>query len=173
MREALEVYGSLYPRSRPMDELIEVVGLTEKAGARVKTLSGGQKRRLELALGIVGDPDLIFLDEPTTGFDLSARRQAWQLLRGLRRLGKTILLTTHYMDEAQHLADQIAVIVQGRIVAEGTPETLGGRHRLDTRIRIHMPEGVTAGDLPPSASSAVEVEDRAFEIHTGEPTSVL
>ena len=171
--EAAQVYAPLYPRSKPADEVIEVVGLTEKAGARIKTLSGGQKRRLELALGIVGNPDLIFLDEPTTGFDPSARRQAWELVRSLRSLGTTILLTTHYMDEAQNRADRIAVIANGRIVAQGTPETIGGRDRLNTRIRFEVPEGVSAGDLPPSASSAAEVDERAFEVSTGDPTRIL
>ena len=118
-----------------------MVGLTEKAGARIKTLSGGQKRRLELALGIVGNPDLIFLDEPTTGFDPSARRQAWELVRSLRSLGTTILLTTHYMDEAQNLADRIAVIANGRIVAQGTPETIGGRDRLQHPHPIRSARG--------------------------------
>jgi len=127
VREALELYGSMYPRRLLSGELVELVGLEAKADARIKSLSGGQQRRLELALGLVGDPDLLFLDEPTTGFDPSARRQAWVILENLTSLGKTILLTTHYMDEAQHLADRIAIIDRGRIVAEGTPDTLGGR----------------------------------------------
>ncbi|KAA3640154.1 MAG: ABC transporter ATP-binding protein, partial [Armatimonadetes bacterium] len=126
VKEAIDIYGSLYSKRRPTGELIEIVGLEEKTDARIKTLSGGQKRRLELALGIVGDPDLIFLDEPTTGFDPSARRQAWTVVENLVALGKTVLLTTHYMDEAQHLADRVAVIAGGLIVAEGTPESLGG-----------------------------------------------
>jgi len=123
--EALNVYGGAYSRNLDKNELVEIVGLTDKADARIGTLSGGQKRRLELALGIVGDPDLIFLDEPTTGFDPSARREAWHVIDNLRSLGKTILLTTHYMDEAQNLSDRVAVISDGVIVAEGTPETLG------------------------------------------------
>jgi ABC-2 type transport system ATP-binding protein len=117
----------VYPKRRNTEELIELVGLHQKIDARIKTLSGGQKRRLELALGIVGDPDLIFLDEPTTGFDPSARRQAWSIVENLTSLGKTILLTTHYMDEAQFLADRLAVISAGTIVADGTPASLGGR----------------------------------------------
>lgn len=127
VREAIDIYGAVYPKRRDTEELIELVGLHEKIDARIKTLSGGQKRRLELALGIVGDPDLIFLDEPTTGFDPSARRQAWSIVENLTSLGKTILLTTHYMDEAQFLADRLAVISAGEIVAEGTPASLGGR----------------------------------------------
>ena len=129
VREAIELYGSMFPKRRDPDELIGLVGLQAKAGKRIKTLSGGQKRRLELAMGMAGDPDVLFLDEPTTGFDPSARRQAWTVVEGLASLGKTVLLTTHYMDEAQQLADRVAVISAGRIIAEGTPETLGGGPR--------------------------------------------
>jgi len=110
VREVLDLFGGYYPRPRATGEVIDLVGLTEKAGARVKTLSGGQQRRLDLALGLVGDPDLLFLDEPTTGFDPSARRRSWELIESLRDLGKTILLTTHYMDEAQNLADRVAIL---------------------------------------------------------------
>ncbi len=138
VEEVINVYGSMYPRRRKTGDLIELVGLEEKTHARIKTLSGGQKRRLELALGIVGDPELIFLDEPTTGFDPSARRQAWSIIDNLTSLGKTVLLTTHYMDEAQHLADRVAVIADGRIVATGTPETLGGRDTARTVITFHL-----------------------------------
>ena len=152
VREALSIYGGMYPRRLEADHLIDLVGLTEKADARIKTLSGGQQRRLELALGLVGDPDLLFLDEPTTGFDPSARRQAWGILENLADLGKTILLTTHYMDEAQHLADRIAIIDSGKIVAEGTPETLGGRADGKSMIRFALPEGVSVEELPISAT---------------------
>lgn len=124
VREAIELYGGMYEVRRPTTELIDLVGLDEKADARVKTLSGGQQRRLELALGMVGDPDLLFLDEPTTGFDPSARRQAWTVIENLTALGKTILLTTHYMDEAQHLADRVAVMRNGVIVARVLPMSL-------------------------------------------------
>jgi ABC-2 type transport system ATP-binding protein len=148
VREALTIYGGMYPRRLSPAHLVELVGLEEKADARIKTLSGGQQRRLELALGLAGDPDLLFLDEPTTGFDPSARRQAWGILENLTALGKTILLTTHYMDEAQHLADRIAVIDHGRIVAEGTPETLGGRADGKSVIRFALPSGVGADQLP-------------------------
>src|SRR5205814_893908 len=110
-----------YPQPRPAEEVLELVGLADRAGARAQTLSGGQRRRLDLALGIAGGPELIFLDEPTTGFDPAARRQSWELIERLRALGTTILLTTHYMDEAQHLADRVAVIARGRVIAEGTP----------------------------------------------------
>jgi len=122
VKEALDIYGSMYPKQRPSGELIELVGLDDKTDARIRTLSGGQRRRLELALGIVGDPDLIFLDEPTTGFDPSARRQAWTIVENLTSLGKTVLLTTHYMDEAQRLANRVAVMSDGVIVAEGDRE---------------------------------------------------
>jgi len=147
VREALTVYGGMYPRHLSPGDLIEMVGLGEKADARVKTLSGGQQRRLELALGLVGDPDLLFLDEPTTGFDPSARRNAWGMLEELKRLGKTILLTTHYLEEAHHLADRIAIIAHGRIIAEGTPETLGGRDG-GAVIRFSLPAGARLEDLP-------------------------
>ncbi|MEZ5174871.1 MAG: ABC transporter ATP-binding protein [Acidimicrobiia bacterium] len=155
VREAIDIYGSMYAKRRPSDELIEIVGLDDKADARVKTLSGGQKRRLELALGIVGDPDLIFLDEPTTGFDPSARRQAWIVVDNLVALGKTVLLTTHYMDEAQHLADRVAVIADGRIVAEGTPESLGGRKTSATRITFRV-EGFNRDGFPVDDASVTE-----------------
>src|SRR4051812_37509768 len=125
VREAVELYSAAYPTPRPADEVIDLVGLAAKADDRASTLSGGQRRRLDLALGIAGDPELIFLDEPTTGFDPAARRQSWELIDGLRALGKTILLTTHYMDEAQHLADRVVVIARGQVIAEGTPDTLG------------------------------------------------
>src|SRR5919204_1687163 len=125
VREAVGLFGSYYPHPLRSDEVISLVGLDDKRSARIRTLSGGQQRRLDLALGIVGDPDLLFLDEPTTGFDPSARRRSWELIESLRSLGKTILLTTHYMDEAQNLADRVVVIAGGRIIAEGTPATLG------------------------------------------------
>ena len=168
--EVIDVYGDVFPRRRPTGELIELVGLDEKTNARVKTLSGGQQRRLELALGLVGDPDLIFLDEPTTGFDPSARRQAWSIVENLTSLGKTILLTTHYMDEAQQLADRIAVIADGSIVAEGTPDTLGGRQQADATVRFALPDGVSISELPvqPAASTEGKVV-----FSTREPTRLL
>jgi ABC-2 type transport system ATP-binding protein len=124
--ETHRVFAGYYERPRDVDEVIELVGLTEKRDARVKTLSGGQKRRLDLGVALVGDPDLVFLDEPTTGFDPAARRAAWEMIRSLRSLGKTILLTTHYLDEAENLADRVAVLREGRIVREGTPAELTG-----------------------------------------------
>jgi ABC-2 type transport system ATP-binding protein len=125
VREAVEHFSKAYDRPRDATETIDLVGLGEKADARTKDLSGGQKRRLDLALALVGDPELIFLDEPTTGFDPAARRTAWGVVRALRDLGKTILLTTHYLDEAQELADRVAIVKDGRIVAEGPPDQLG------------------------------------------------
>jgi ABC-2 type transport system ATP-binding protein len=170
VREALEIYGGMYPRRRDTAELIELVGLKEKADSRIKTLSGGQQRRLELALGLVGDPDLLFLDEPTTGFDPSARRQAWEILDDLAQLGKTILLTTHYMDEAQHLADRIAVIDRGRIVAEGTPETLGGRADGTSRITFALPPDVTLEEVPVPGAA---LRDGLVEMEADSPTRAL
>jgi ABC-2 type transport system ATP-binding protein len=170
VREALSIYGGMYPRRLDADHLIDLVGLTEKADARIKTLSGGQQRRLELALGLVGDPDLLFLDEPTTGFDPSARRQAWGILENLTALGKTILLTTHYMDEAQHLADRIAVIDRGKIVAEGTPETLGGRADGKSVIRFALPQGVGPEEVP---VSAITINGDLVEVSADSATRAL
>jgi ABC-2 type transport system ATP-binding protein len=148
VHEAVALYSAAYPSPRDPDECIELVGLAAKRNARVETLSGGQRRRLDLALGIAGDPELLFLDEPTTGFDPSARRAAWDVIAGLRQLGKTILLTTHYMDEAQNLADRVAVIAAGRIVAEGTPDTLAGRDVGAAVVSFRVPDGATAAELP-------------------------
>jgi ABC-2 type transport system ATP-binding protein len=168
--EVLDVYGDVYPKRRPTGELIELVGLGEKSNSRIKTLSGGQQRRLELALGLVGDPDLVFMDEPTTGFDPSARRQAWSIVENLASLGKTILLTTHYMDEAQHLANRIAVIAKGVIVAEGTPETLGDRQNAEALVRFNLPEGVSVSELPITPSG---VEKSVVVMSHQSPTLLL
>jgi len=134
VRESIALYAGYYSTPRPVEETIAHVGLESKADARVGSLSGGQRRRVDVGMALVGDPDLLFLDEPTTGFDPSARRQAWETIAGLRELGKTILLTTHYMDEAQRLADRVAVIAKGEIVASGTPESLGDRESRPARI---------------------------------------
>ena len=171
VRENLVLFAAMYPRPRPIDEVIEIVGLEEKAEARIKTLSGGQQRRVDLALGIVGDPDLIFLDEPTTGFDPSARRRSWTLIDGLRSLGKTILLTTHYMDEAQNLADRVAVIAEGLIVAQGAPETLGGRDDGEAVVAFQVPPGTVglpeafASRLGPDGAASVAVGDLTRALH--------
>jgi len=148
VRECLELYAGYYPAPRPVREVMELVGLKTKAEVRGALLSGGQQRRMDVALALIGDPELVFLDEPTTGFDPSARRAAWEMIDGLRALGKTIFLTTHYMDEAEELADRIAVLSAGRIVAEGTPETIGGRDRAASEISFTLPPGVTLDQLP-------------------------
>jgi ABC-2 type transport system ATP-binding protein len=171
VREVLAVHRPMYPHPRSVDEVIELVGLGAKASTRVKALSGGQQRRLDLALGLIGDPDLIFLDEPTTGFDPSARRRAWQLVDDLSSLGKTILLTTHYMDEAQQLADRVAVITAGQIVAEGTPESLVGGERA-TQISFRLPAGTTAGDLP-QLDGEMEVRGDVVQLSTRLVTQTL
>jgi ABC-2 type transport system ATP-binding protein len=144
--ETIQLFASYYPRPRPVDEVIDLVGLDAKRGARVTTLSGGQLRRLDMAVALAGDPDLLFLDEPTSGFDPSARREAWHVVKSLAALGKTILLTTHYMDEAQYLADRVAVIAAGQIVAEGPPATLAHRDLAGARIRYRTPDGASPPD---------------------------
>jgi ABC-2 type transport system ATP-binding protein len=134
VRESLALYAGYYDAPRPIEETIELVGLTSKVDARARSLSGGQQRRLDVGMALIGDPELLFLDEPTTGFDPSARRHAWEAIAGLRDLGKTVFLTTHYMDEAQRLADRVTVISAGEIVARGTPEDLGDRENRPARI---------------------------------------
>jgi ABC-2 type transport system ATP-binding protein len=150
------MYAGFYRAPRDIDQTIALVGLTGKAGAFGARLSGGQRRRLDFALALIGDPELIFLDEPTTGFDPSARRAAWEVIAGLRRLGKTVFLTTHYMDEAEYLADRITVLSAGHIVAEGTPRTLGGRDHMTTAISFTLPDHVQPRDLPPGLSPLAE-----------------
>ncbi len=148
VRESLQLYAGYYRAPRDIEDTIALVGLADKADTVGAQLSGGQRRRLDFALALIGDPELIFLDEPTTGFDPAARRSAWEVIAGLRALGKTVFLTTHYMDEAEHLADRIAVIAAGRIVAAGTPQSLGGRDRMPAAIGFTLPAGLDAGDLP-------------------------
>jgi len=153
--ECLSLYAGYYPRPRPVAETLELVGLAGRRNARCGRLSGGQRRRLDVALALIGDPELIFLDEPTTGFDPAARKSAWQVIAGLRDLGKTIFLTTHYMEEAEYLADRIAVLAAGRIVAEGTAATLGGRDAEAASISFTLPPGVPVTDLPPVVAGAL------------------
>jgi ABC-2 type transport system ATP-binding protein len=148
VRECLALYAGYYRAPRGIDDTIALVELEESADTLAAHLSGGQRRRLDVALALIGDPDLVFLDEPTTGFDPSARRAAWEVIAGLRRLGKTVFLTTHFMDEAEYLADRIAVLVGGRIVAEGTPKSLGGRDRMTATIRFTLPSRLSVRDLP-------------------------
>jgi ABC-2 type transport system ATP-binding protein len=171
--EVLEMYRGYYPRPRPVGELLEVVGLEAKKDARVKVLSSGQRRRLDLALALAGDPDLLFLDEPTTGFDPSARRNSWKVIQNLCDLGKTVFLTTHYMDEAQALADRVALIVNGRIVASGPPESIGGRHDAAAQIRFRLPPAVSDGELPDFQGEGVVADDGHVVVTTTRPTSVL
>ncbi len=148
VEEMLARQAGYYPAPRPVEEVIDLVGLEDKARARVRTLSGGQRRRLDLALALIGSPDLVFLDEPTTGFDPAARRNAWDLVKRLGGLGKTVLLTTHYMDEAQYLADRVAVIAAGQLVAQGNPESIGGRDSGAALIRFMLPGGLPVSALP-------------------------
>jgi ABC-2 type transport system ATP-binding protein len=169
-RELIRLHAGYYPHPRSVDDVISLVGLEEKADARVRTLSGGQRRRLDLALGIVGNPEMLFLDEPTTGFDPSARRKAWDLVDRLRDLGATILLTTHYLDEAEHLADRVVVIDHGRIVAQGTPEQLTASAGLATVISFRLPENVSAGDLPPIGED-LRLAGNVVEVRTQSATS--
>jgi ABC-2 type transport system ATP-binding protein len=140
--ETIAMYAYYYPHPRPIDEVIELVGLQGKRNARVAKLSGGQQRRLDVAIALAGDPDLLFLDEPTTGFDPAARQEAWQIVRDLAALGKTVLLTTHYLDEAEQLANRVAIIAAGKIVVEDTPARIGGRDRQRPRVTFQIPDGV-------------------------------
>ena len=168
--ETVAMYAGYYPKPRPVDEVVELVGLKEKRDTRVLRLSGGQQRRLDMAVALAGDPDLLFLDEPTTGFDPSARHEAWEVVRNLSALGKTVLLTTHYMDEAQSLAHRVAVIAGGRIVAEGTPQTLAGRDTARATVRYRPPNGAMpppdlGGPPGPDGYVAFAAEDLTRSLH--------
>ena len=167
--ELVEMYGRYHARQRPVNEVIDLVELSEKRNVRAKDLSGGQRRRLDLALALVGDPDLIFLDEPTTGFDPAARRQAWSTIRSLCQLGKTIFLTTHFMDEAQFLADRVAVMRGGQIIASGRPDELGGRDLRPAEVRFALPEGMSLGDVPEVPFERRELQGDRVLIATREP----
>src|SRR5213593_3328271 len=169
--ETIDLFRQYYPHPRPVDEIVEVVGLKEKRDTRLLKLSGGQQRRLDVAIALSGDPELLFLDEPTTGFDPSARRNAWGVVKNLANLGKTIFLTTHYMDEAQYLAARVAVIAAGQIVAEGPPTSLAGRDTAATVVRFRLPE--RAAELPPAARAAATSADGMFEVRTEDPTRTL
>jgi ABC-2 type transport system ATP-binding protein len=172
-RETVEQFAGYYASPRDVDETVRLVGLAEKADVRTSKLSGGQQRRLDVALALIGDPELLFLDEPTTGFDPSARRQAWDVIGGLRSLGKTVFLTTHYMDEAQALADRVAIISAGRIVATGSPEELGGEQEARTEISFRMPAGVGAADLPDAVRFGARIDAGAVSVGVDDPVPLL
>ena len=169
VRETVTMYAGYYPHPRPVDEVIELVALTSKRDERVNRLSGGQQRRLDMAVALVGDPDLLFLDEPTTGFDPSARHDAWDMIKNLASLGKTVILTTHYMDEAQNLADHVAVIAAGRIIAYGEPSTIGVRGQAQALIRYRLPAGVA----PPSGFGEPAGHNGFVEVRVADPVVAL
>ncbi len=167
--ETISMYSGYYRHPRPVDEVVEMVGLVGKRNSRVAKLSGGQQRRLDVAIALAGDPELLFLDEPTTGFDPSARHEAWQVVKNLAALGKTVLLTTHYMDEAQFLADRVAIIASGRIVAEGSPATLAGRDIAGPRVRYRVPAGIA----PPNELGGRPTSDGFVELEPSDLTQTL
>jgi ABC-2 type transport system ATP-binding protein len=169
VEETVALFASYYPRSRPVGEVIELVGLQEQRRMRVIKLSGGQQRRLDVAVGLAGDPDLLFLDEPTTGFDPAARRGAWDMIKGLQALGKTIFLTTHYMDEAQYLADRVAIIRRGKIVTLGTPKELTSLEA-KTFVRFRLPRD---GEALIAGIGGASVRDSLVSIETQTPTATL
>jgi ABC-2 type transport system ATP-binding protein len=170
VRETIDLYAGYYPSPRNIDEVIDLVGLVEKRSTRVSKLSGGQQRRLDVAIALAGDPELLFLDEPTTGFDPNARRHAWEIVKNLADIGKTIFLTTHFMDEAQYLASRAAVIRKGEIVAEGSPGTLGGRDRMQARVRFRVPDGQAS---PPDLTGATTLVDGTVELRTDDTTKTV
>jgi ABC-2 type transport system ATP-binding protein len=170
VHEIMERYAGFYPHPLRVEDTLAMVGLADKGRIRIGKLSGGQLRRLDVALAIVGDPQLVFLDEPTTGFDPAARRQAWTLVQGLRELGKTVFLTTHYMDEAEALADRVAVIVAGRIVVEGSPQNLGGRDTAPVEIYFRQPQDTR---LPAFAGATVARDRNQVAIRTTDPVGTL
>ena len=171
--EAVAQYAGYYPEPRDVDETVSLVGLTEKAETRTSKLSGGQQRRLDVAMALVGDPELLFLDEPTTGFDPTARRRAWEMIAGLSDLGKTVFLTTHYMDEAQALADRVAILAAGRIVAEGPPDKLGDRDERSTQIGFRLPHGVEVDQLPAAIRDGARIDGTEVSIQAKLPVPVL
>jgi ABC-2 type transport system ATP-binding protein len=171
--ECLKLYAGYYPHPRDIDETLNLVGLAKRADATAGRLSGGQRRRLDVALALIGNPELLFLDEPTTGFDPSARRVAWDMIAGLRTLGVTVFLTTHYMDEAERLADRLAVIAYGEIVAEGTPKTFAGREHAPADISFTLPDGTAPVDLPEPLHDAIVDTSGRVLVRSKEPVAVL
>jgi ABC-2 type transport system ATP-binding protein len=170
VRQVLTRNAGYYPTPRPVDEVIELIGLAEKADDRIKRLSGGQQRRLDVGLGIIGNPELLFLDEPTTGLDPSGRRASWDLIRELAASGTTVMLTTHYMDEVEALADRVAVLFNSEIVATGTPTSIGGRDSGTVTIQFSLPEGVALSDVPGPAPS---IDDGIVRIATDNELKIL
>jgi ABC-2 type transport system ATP-binding protein len=173
VREAVSLFATFYPAPRPVDETIDLTGLAEKRGARIGSLSGGQKRRVDVAIGIIGDPDLIFLDEPTTGFDPTARREAWNTIEGLKELGKTVFLTTHYMDEAEHLADRVAILREGQIVAQGEMSELSASLGRRTVIGFKLNGGLDAEQVRSCVSTPPQVAGDEVSIETEQPQGDL
>ena len=175
VREAIDILRIAYSNPASTGELIDLVDLVEKADARIDTLSGGQQRRVDLALGLVGNPELLFLDEPTTGFDPAARRQSWDVIRGLTAKGTTIVLTTHYLEEASELADRVIVLANGGIVAQGTPDELTASFAQDTRIRFALPAGVDApiGEVLAPLHGTASGRNGMIEVRTATPTADL
>jgi ABC-2 type transport system ATP-binding protein len=171
--ETLQLFSSFYHSPRRVNETVDLVGLGDKRDSRVAALSGGQRRRLDVAVALVGDPQLLFLDEPTTGFDPSARRQAWGVIGGLRDLGKTVFLTTHYLEEAQALADRVAIISAGRIVATGSPDELTGDGQDRTEISFRLPAGVQAPDLPFAVRTSARIDAGAVSLTAEDPVPLL
>ena len=176
VREVVELYGGCYRSPRSLDEVVALAGLDEKIDARIGSLSGGQRRRVDLALGILGRPDVLFLDEPTTGFDPAARRRSWDLIESLGSDGTTVLLTTHYLDEAEHLADRVGVLAAGRLIAEGTPEELINRTS-GTVVSFMLPDSVVPADAPsifaPLVGADVRVAGRLVEASIDRPTAAV
>ena len=169
--ETIDMFRGYYPRPRARDEVIRLVGLHDKASTRVTQLSGGQKRRLDVAIALAGDPRILFLDEPTTGFDPGARRNAWEVIKGLAELGKTIFLTSHAMDEVQYLADRVVIIAAGMVVAEGTPDSLMGRKQADTLIRFHIK--LQPIELPHALRAMARIDGKSIELETKDATRTL
>ena len=170
VEETINLFRGYYPHPLPLEQILEAIGLREQRRTRVKRLSGGQQRRLDVAIGLAGDPELLFLDEPTTGFDPSARRGAWEMIRNLQSLGKTILLTTHYMNEAEHLADRVAIMVDGEIVAEGPPSDLSQR---DGSVTIGFKIDSGSGALPEDLGAEQTGNSGRYTITTSTPTGSL
>jgi ABC-2 type transport system ATP-binding protein len=170
--EAVAHFAKFYPHPLDPSRVIDMVGLGEKRDTRVKTLSGGQKRRVDLALGIVGDPELIFLDEPTTGLDPQGRRQIWEVVREFTALGKTVVLTTHYLEEAEYLADRVGIIIKGELRALGTPREIGGRDTAMARVTFTR-NGTLAGSSLPELGEPVEIAESMVTVRTSRPTAVV